>query len=214
MIVTKIEQQKRDENKYNIFIDGQFVFSLIMQDILFFKLKEGSEVSEETYTYIKDTVIYVKAQDRALKYLGYKKRTEKEIVRKLKEYEYDDEITDRVIKFLEKYKYLNDLEYAESYIRQAQRLNPKGKTDIRYKLKKLGISDDNIEKAFMNEEFEELDETMKVLEKKLNGKSSINLRENKKIQEFLLRRGFSYGIIKEAFCELKIEIEKEETLDW
>jgi len=214
MVVTKIEQQKRDENKYNVFVEDRFVFSLIMQDILFFKLKENCEISEETYTYIKDTVIYVKAQDKALKYLGYKKRTEKEIIRKLREYEYDEEIIDRVLEFLKKYDYVNDLEYAQSYIRQVNRLNPKGAMGIGHKLRGLGVSDKNIEKALMNEEFEELDEVIKVLEKKIGDKRSVNLRENKKIQEFLLRRGFSYGIIKDGFSELKIEIEKEDVADW
>ena len=212
MVVTKIEQQKRDESKYNVFIEDKFVFSLIMQDVLFFKLKENCEISEETYTYIKDMVVYVKAQDKALKYLGYKKRTEKEIIKKLRKYEYDEEIIDKVLEFLRKYDYVNDCEYAESYIRQVNRLNPKGAMGIRHKLKEFGVSDENIEKALLNEEFEELDEVIKVLEKKIGDKRSLNLRENKKIQEFLLRRGFSYGIIKDAFKKLEIEI--EDVTDW
>ena len=41
MLVTAITQQKKDETKYNVFIDGEYVFALPMQDILYFKLKEG-----------------------------------------------------------------------------------------------------------------------------------------------------------------------------
>ena len=36
MIVTSIEQQKKAPEKYNVFVDGEFAFSLYMQDILFF----------------------------------------------------------------------------------------------------------------------------------------------------------------------------------
>ena len=39
MLVTEIKQQRRDENKYNVFVDGEFAFSLLMQDILYFKIK-------------------------------------------------------------------------------------------------------------------------------------------------------------------------------
>ena len=77
MIVTSIKQQKKDKERYNIFIDGEFAFGLIMEDILYFKIKEGYEISEEKYNYIKDTVLYIKAQDTALKFLVYKMRTEK-----------------------------------------------------------------------------------------------------------------------------------------
>ena len=49
MLVTEIKQQRRDENKYNVFVDGEFAFSLLMQDILYFKIKENEEIPEEKY---------------------------------------------------------------------------------------------------------------------------------------------------------------------
>ena len=48
MRITAITQQKRDPSRYNIFIDGAYAFALPMQDILYFKLKEGQEAAEET----------------------------------------------------------------------------------------------------------------------------------------------------------------------
>ena len=45
MRITAITQQKRDPNRYNIFIDGVYAFALPMQDILYFKLKEGQEAA-------------------------------------------------------------------------------------------------------------------------------------------------------------------------
>lgn len=46
MRITAITQQKRDPSRYNIFIDGAYAFALPMQDILYFKLKEGQEAAE------------------------------------------------------------------------------------------------------------------------------------------------------------------------
>ena len=37
MIVTSIEQQKKDKSRYSVFIDGEFAFGLIMDDILILK---------------------------------------------------------------------------------------------------------------------------------------------------------------------------------
>ena len=63
MRITAITQQKRDPNRYNIFIDGVYAFALPMQDILYFKLKEGQEAAEETIAFIHKNLIYIKAQD-------------------------------------------------------------------------------------------------------------------------------------------------------
>ena len=88
MLVTAITQQKKDQTRYNVFIDGEYAFALPMQDILYFKLKEGKEVPEETVEYIQNSLIYIKAQDTALHYIGYKMRTVKEIRIKLEEKEF------------------------------------------------------------------------------------------------------------------------------
>ena len=65
MLITAITQQKRDPSRYNIFIDGVYAFALPMQDILYFKLKEGQEAAEETIAFIRKNLIYIKAQDTA-----------------------------------------------------------------------------------------------------------------------------------------------------
>ena len=78
MRITAITQQKRDPSRYNIFIDGEYAFALPMQDILYFKLKEGQEAAEETIAFIRKNLIYIKAQDTALRFLGYKMRTVQE----------------------------------------------------------------------------------------------------------------------------------------
>ena len=41
-----------------------------MEDILYFKLKEGEEIPTATYEYIMDTTLYIKAQDAAIKVFG------------------------------------------------------------------------------------------------------------------------------------------------
>ena len=58
MLVTAIIPQKKDPAKRNIFIDGEFAFSLIAQDVLYFKLREGEPIPQETYATIQDNLIY------------------------------------------------------------------------------------------------------------------------------------------------------------
>lgn len=46
MTVTRIEQQKKNKSRYSVYIDGEFAFGLIMEDILYFKLKESEEITD------------------------------------------------------------------------------------------------------------------------------------------------------------------------
>ena len=101
MLITAITQQKRDPSRYNIFIDGEYAFALPMQDILYFKLKEGQEAAEETIAFIRKNLIYIKAQDTALRFLGYKMRTVQEIRQKLLEKEFAEDVIAQVLAFLE-----------------------------------------------------------------------------------------------------------------
>jgi len=204
MIVTAIEQQKKDTEKYNVFVDGEFAFSLYMQDILFFKIKENEEIAEERYNYIINEVVYIKAQDKALNFLGYKMRTEKEMRDKLNTYDFNESVVERVMEFLLKYSYIDDFKYAVSYIKQTQRLKPLGSYGIKMKLREYGIKDEVIENAILESEIDEEEDAYSLLMKKIGGKKELDEKEKKKYHDFLLRRGYSYDIIKEVFKRAEI----------
>ena len=201
MIITKIEQQKKDKSRYSVYIDGEFAFGLIGQDVLYFKLKEGEEIPEDKYSYIMDSVIYIKAQDTAVNYLGYKMRTEKEMRDKL-EGSYTEEITERVVEFLKKYGYIDDGLYCKKYIRETLKLRPKGKFLIKQELKMKGIDEDTIEIALEDAEIDEQALAEGLLMKKYEDFAQMDRKELARVYGFLQRKGFSYGVIKSAVAEL------------
>lgn len=201
MLVTEIRPQKRDETRYNIFIDGEYAFALPMQDILYFKLKEGCETTEETVEYIRRNLIYIKAQDTALHYIGYKMRTEQEIYRKLQEKEYTEDVIAEVMEFLRKYGYVDDREYCEKYIRERLRLRPKSGYALRMELRQRGVAEKTIEEALNGTEIDEAGDALGWLEKKARVWPP-DEKEKKRLQGFLLRKGYSYDVIREAFRQM------------
>ncbi len=204
MVVTAITRQKRDETKYNIFIDGEYAFALPMQDILYFKLKEGREVPEETVAYITESLIYVRAQDTALNYIGYKMRTVKEVRMKLAEKEFSEEVIERVVAFLEKYGYADDREYCRKYIKEKLRMKPKSGYGLKIELKQRGVSSRIIDEVLAETEINEENDAFRWLEKKSRGNwDDSDMKMKKKMQDFLLRKGYSYDIIKDAFQQMK-----------
>ena len=203
MLVTAITQQKKDETKYNVFIDGEYAFALPMQDILYFKLKEGREVPEETVAYIQDSLIYIKAQDTALHFIGYKMRTVKEIRMKLEEKEFSKEVIEKVVAFLEKYGYADDREYCRKYMKEKLRMKPKSGYALKIELRQRGISSRIIDEVMAETEINEESDAFRWLERKSRGQwPPENDKKKKQLYDFLLRKGYSYDIIGEAFRQM------------
>ncbi|MDD3394356.1 MAG: RecX family transcriptional regulator [Anaerotignum sp.] len=199
MLVTKITPQKRDTAKYNIYIDGEYVFALLPQDMEYFHIKEGGEVSEKTVAFIQRTLIYVQAQDTALHFIGYKMRTEKEVRQKLTESGFAEEIMEEVMVFLSKYQYTDDRAYAQRYINERLRLSPRGAYALRMELLQRGISADICEEVLSLTDFSETEDAVKWLEKKTRDQWPPDEKKRKQLYGFLQRKGYSYGVIKDAF---------------
>ena len=198
MIITEITRQKNDQSRYSVFIDGQFAFGLVMEDIAYFKLKEGSEISQETYEYISEKLVYIKAQDTALNFIGYKMRTASQVRNKLLHLEFSEAVVEQVLEFLIKYKYVDDLDYSRRYIRERERLNPRGTYAIKAELRQKGIAENIILLALENEEIDETASARRVIEKKCRYLEVIDEKEKKRLCGFLQRKGYSYDIIKEV----------------
>lgn len=205
MIVTALEQQKKDKSRYSVYIDGNFAFGLSAADVEYFKIKEGFEISETTYNYITDSLVYIKAQDTALKFLGYKMRTENEVYKKLSEKDYSEDIKSRVMAFLKKYGYVDDKKYCEAYIKECERLKPKGKYLIKYELSQRGVNDKVIYEVFENMDLDEISGAVKLIRKKIKDFSNVDFKEKQKVFAMLQRKGYNYDVIKEAFDEASSE---------
>lgn len=205
MIITGIESQKKDTSRYSIFVDGVFAFGLIMQDILYFKLKEGEEITLEKYDFIMQNIIYIKAQNVAIQYIGYKMRTEKEVCRKLSEKEYSEEVIQKVVAFLKTYHYLDDYEYCCKYIKESIKLKPKGSFLIKMELKERGVAQEDIERALMDSEIDELSLAVRLIHKKIADMSEVDDKKKRQVFSMLQRKGFSLECIKRAFVDAQRE---------
>lgn len=203
MRVTAITEQKKDTGKRNIFIDGEYAFALPMQDIVYFKIKEGQEIAEGTVAFIRKNLVYIKAQDVALRMLGYKMRTIAEIRRKLEEKEFSEDIIEEVLAFLKKYGYADDREYCRKFIKERLRLQPKGAYALRMELRQRGIARSLIEEILAETQIDEEGDALRWLEKKTKGILPATPKEKKRLMDLLQRKGYSYSTIEAAFRTLE-----------
>lgn len=111
-----------------------------------------------------------KLKTKMLKYIFYKKRTEKEIWEKFKNE--DNDILEETIENLKEIGYINDVEYIEKFIHEAVALKNLSIFELKYKLYSKGISDNLIEDYILEnseilEEYELLS-ARNIIEKKRN----------------------------------------------
>lgn len=200
-MITKIEPQQNFE-RVNIYLDGKFAFSLMKEIQYKYGLEENMDIDNNFIDEVLIEEEKLRAKNIALKYLGYRQRSNKEIVDKLKEKGFDDSIINYTLNFLKEYNLIDDLEFAKSFVKDKSILNKYGPEKIRYELYNKGIPKDIIDRA-LDEYTDEYTIAYELAKKKL--KSYKNEDRNatyRKLGGFLSRRGFSYECISKILSEL------------
>ncbi len=78
MIVTELKQGVKNPNRVNVFVDGKYSFSLDVSQIVDFKLKVGSKISEEELAEYKKASEFGKLYQRTLEWTLIRPRSIKE----------------------------------------------------------------------------------------------------------------------------------------
>jgi regulatory protein len=217
-IITKITSQKHTDDRYNIFIDDgkgeKFAFSVDQDVLIRFQLKKGKELDEFEILDIQYGDAVKKAYNKAIEYLSYRMRSIKEVKDHLRKKEYNDAIIHEVILKLKEYKYVDDLEFAKAFVKTHWQTNGKGPSVIKRELSGKGIEQAMIEQALVQYDQEaQIEEAINHAEKVLkknNNLSKVQLKQ--KIEQHLMRKGFSYSVISIALEE--VSVEQDESEEW
>lgn len=144
-----------------------------------------------------DEISYEASLEKGIFLLSLRDRTKKELQQKLNEKYRNSKMVEKSVLKLVELGYINDKEYAVSYIMSRKY----GKQRIVYNLMQKGIGRETIEEAYFSieEEYEKNIEDEK-LEKAIE--KNIKKEENKLIQ-YLVRQGFSLNRILSKYKEFK-----------
>jgi regulatory protein len=94
---------------------------------------------------------------------------------------------------------IDDEKFAKWWVEQRMSFRPKGKRILNYELGIKGIDRDIIEKVLSETQIDEAKTAKELLEKKLyRWKNLDRLKAQKKMSDFLARKGFEWEVIKNA----------------
>ena len=143
---------------------------------------------------------YDKNKTIVLKYVLYKKRTEKEIRLKFNN-TIDSEILDDIIEELKENKYIGDEQYIKRAINEYMSLKNLSVKELKYKLTSKGISIDMLEDYILSHR-EEIEEYEKQSAENIAIKKSVNMDEND-IKAYLIKKGYKEENIKNAIEKIE-----------
>lgn len=168
--------------KYKISLDSDFTLNEVLE------MKYFSDIE--------------RAKLKAIKFVLGKFKTKMEVRKKLNK-EFDNDIIDEVLNFLEKNSYVDDRNYAIYFIEDKQKLNGYGKNKIKSLLIQKGISKQIIDE-FIFDEDNEFENALKMGIKKLNllKNEENRFKKKQKIINYLAYRGFSFDIIQKVLGEI------------
>lgn len=199
--ITDIQVQKKRPSRRSVFLDGKFFCGVSEELVAKFHLTTGMDIDEDELKKLLYEEEFSKAKNYIYRILARRMYTSKEIRRKLAERGYIDEIIQDVIATMERYGYVNDSFYAEEWVRSRMKSKPKGKIALRQELTRKGI-DKSIVEETLSQAFDdstESDMALDLARRKIGSYSKDDPAVAKrKLQGFLLRRGFSYGTVKDA----------------
>lgn len=165
-------------------------------DIVKYNIQKGNVYTKEEYFKLVENLQYEKAKAAAIRYISYSPRTMKETTNKLHSLEFEPIIIDKTIDFLKKYNYINDLEYAEAYIRSRIRERRYGRRKISYELQNKGIGSDLSDPIIERYEEDEYESAVYLYNKRTRGEHINDYKERGKIIRYLQSRGYTYTIIE------------------
>ena len=196
--ITRIEQQKKKKNRVNIYINGEFSLGLYKDTVIKFHLYENKEIAPEEISSIKQYEEITDAKEKVRNYISYRERSKKEIQKYLTQKGIRKEVTKKVLFDFEKANLIDDHRFANSWIKDRNKNNPKGNFALKMELKEKGIEENKIESALQSND--EKANLLKAFEKAANkyGKKKIS---EKKIFEYLKRRGFEIQSIIDVLRE-------------
>ncbi len=202
--ITKIEYQKKNKDRVNIYLDDNFGFGIDINIMIKYSLAKNMELSDEFIEDILKAEEEINVYNYGLTVLSRSLKSEKQLRLKMLDKGYDLELIDRAVQKLKYLRYIDDEYYSEALINIRINGAKYGKRRIKQELYEKGI-DKEISESKLNEISDE-EETERAYElglKKLKSiKEEDTLKKSNKLSNFLIYRGFDYDTVKKVVSKI------------
>jgi regulatory protein len=193
-VVTTLEIQKKNKERVNVYLDGEYAFSVDLMTAA--RLHKGQQLTDDEIALLKDGDSLSRAVDRAVRFLASEKKTPEDVI-------------EAAIEHLSNMGYLDDGAFANYWVENRSTFKPLSPRALRYELRQKGVSNSDIEAALGDLDVN--DAAYRA------ARSQVRSQRRKtrdvfraKMSAFLQRRGFDFDVIHTVVEQLIAELEEDD----
>ena len=206
--ITALEVQKKNPNRVNIHLDGEFAFGLARITAAW--LKVGDTLNDEKIAELQANDARERALQQALLFLSYRVRSEKEIRQNLLKHEFSEEVIETTLEKLRENNLANDNEFARAWVENRNTFRPRSRRALTMELRQKGLDEETVQAAVSDVDEQAL--AYESAQKRVNRLKGLEWGDfRKKMSEYLARRGFPYSVIAPVVTRIWNEAHAEET---
>lgn len=144
------------------------------------------------------------ARKYAFRLLGYRSRSEKELRERLKKKGFSESAITSTLKHLKEHGYIDDHALALNLKYQAFNSKLLGHNRAKMFLSGRGLPGEIVDAALQYDEEAEIEKIQKLIDKKLKTMGNyLDKKNEKRLWDFLVRKGYSFSTIRKACQNLK-----------
>ena len=206
MRIERVEASKHKKSRVLVFLEDGACLKITEQELLDFGLRSGDELDEEALGRLKEAAGLSNTRAAAADLIGKRAMSRRDLEQKLREKGASEAEVRYAAEWLEAIGALNDREYAAALVRHCGDMGY-GPARAREKLYEKGVP-----RELWEEALEELPadggQVEAFLRSKLRGRIP-DEKEKRRLTNALLRRGFPWGEVKDAWRRMGEEIQED-----
>ncbi len=198
--ITAIEPQKKNPNRVNIYLDGEFAFGLARLTAAW--LRVGQELSDEKIAALQAEDARESAYQKALHFLSFRPRSVQEVRQNLQKHAIPEALVEATIERLQRAGLLDDEAFARAWVENRAAFRPRAPAVLRLELRRKGVAEEIIQAVLQDMTDAEalaLDAARRQA-RRLRGLPQREFQQ--KLSAFLARRGFAYEIIPSVCAQV------------
>lgn len=195
--ITKMTPGRSREKRVNVFLDGKFAFSLLAEVALKEGLQVGQELAANQVEALTNSDHYHRCLNAAIRYLGYRPRSEAEVRQRLQRHGFDNDCTEKVLAKLKEQGLVDDTAFALFWKENRESFSPRSRWLTKLELQRKGLDGGIIEQVVG--EVDDSDSAYRAALSKTRRLSPSDYQGfRRRLGEHLRRRGFSYEVINDT----------------
>lgn len=196
MKITSIKQQAKRTDRYSVFVDGAYAFSLSESALLEQGLASGQELDQKQLADLKKTAGTDKVYGNALRYVALRPRSVWEMQTYLERKGADENTADTVLERLQKLGFIDDVAFARSWVANRRQLKHTSKRRLKLELNQKRVPEDIIADILTEDTRTDQESLRELIAKKRS-----RYPDKTRFMQYLARQGFGYDDIKTTLEE-------------